>query len=97
MVSQMVELCGCLAGDALPTGLQVHSKMMIVDDEYIIIGSANINQRSQDGTRDTEIAVGASQHQYHNQGSVMPRGQAGTVSSSNYQLEKRARAACPGE
>lgn len=77
VVSQMVELCGCLAGDALPTGLQVHSKMMIVDDEYIIIGSANINQRSQDGTRDTEIAVGASQHQYHNQGSVMPRGQAG--------------------
>ncbi|CAL8469780.1 g9322 [Coccomyxa elongata] len=41
--------------------IYVHSKMMIVDDEYIIIGSANINQRSQDGTRDTELAVGALQ------------------------------------
>ena len=54
---------------------QVHSKLMIVDDEYILLGSANINQRSQDGTRDTEIAVGASQHKYHNQDSVLPRGQ----------------------
>lgn len=32
-----------------------------VDDEYIIIGSANINQRSMDGARDTEIAMGAYQ------------------------------------
>ncbi|KAK4769762.1 hypothetical protein SAY87_030294 [Trapa incisa] len=39
----------------------VHSKLMIVDDEYIIIGSANINQRSMDGARDTEIAMGAYQ------------------------------------
>eukprot|EP00250_Pteridium_aquilinum_P016714 c23251_g1_i1 orf=289-2688(+) len=41
--------------------IYVHSKMMIVDDEYIILGSANINQRSMDGGRDTEIAVGAHQ------------------------------------
>ena len=41
--------------------IYVHSKMMIVDDEYIIVGSANINQRSMDGTRDTEIAIGAFQ------------------------------------
>ncbi|RWR72420.1 phospholipase D alpha 1-like protein [Cinnamomum micranthum f. kanehirae] len=41
--------------------IYVHSKMMIVDDEYIIIGSANINQRSMDGRRDTEIAMGAFQ------------------------------------
>ena len=39
----------------------VHSKMMITDDEYIIVGSANINQRSMSGNRDTEIAVGAFQ------------------------------------
>ena len=32
--------------------------MMIVDDAYIIVGSANINQRSMAGTRDTEMAVG---------------------------------------
>lgn len=34
---------------------------MIVDDEYVIMGSANINQRSLEGTRDTEIAMGAYQ------------------------------------
>ncbi|GAB4852171.1 Phospholipase D [Ancistrocladus abbreviatus] len=34
---------------------------MIVDDEYIIIGSANINQRSMNGGRDSEIAMGAYQ------------------------------------
>ena len=33
--------------------------MMIVDDAYIIVGSANINQRSMAGSRDSEIAVGA--------------------------------------
>ena len=37
--------------------IYVHSKMMIVDDEYILIGSANINDRSLRGNRDTEIAV----------------------------------------
>ncbi|XXG63645.1 hypothetical protein AAC387_Pa05g1785 [Persea americana] len=41
--------------------IYVHSKMMIVDDEYIIIGSANINQRSMDGARDSEIAMGGYQ------------------------------------
>ena len=29
--------------------IYVHSKMMIVDDAYIIVGSANINQRSMAG------------------------------------------------
>ncbi|XP_076901716.1 phospholipase D alpha 1-like [Bidens hawaiensis] len=41
--------------------IYVHAKMMIVDDEYMIIGSANINQRSMDGARDSEIAMGAFQ------------------------------------
>ncbi|KAJ4959230.1 hypothetical protein NE237_026341 [Protea cynaroides] len=41
--------------------IYVHAKMMIVDDEYIIIGSANLNQRSMDGGRDSEIAMGAYQ------------------------------------
>ncbi|XP_041016449.1 phospholipase D alpha 1-like [Juglans microcarpa x Juglans regia] len=44
--------------------IYVHAKMMIVDDEYIIIGSANINQRSMDGARDSEIAMGAFQPHY---------------------------------
>ena len=38
--------------------------MAVFDDEYIIVGSANINQRSMSGKRDTEIAVGACQVQY---------------------------------
>ncbi|KAH0449699.1 hypothetical protein IEQ34_020391 [Dendrobium chrysotoxum] len=41
--------------------IYVHSKLMIVDDEYILIGSANLNQRSLDGDRDTEIAIGCYQ------------------------------------
>jgi len=38
--------------------IYVHSKAMMVDDVYSIVGSANINQRSMDGRRDTEIALG---------------------------------------
>ncbi|KAG6399261.1 hypothetical protein SASPL_140737 [Salvia splendens] len=44
--------------------IYVHSKGMIVDDEFVLMGSANINQRSLEGTRDTEIAMGAYQPQY---------------------------------
>ncbi|KAH9299274.1 hypothetical protein KI387_030956, partial [Taxus chinensis] len=46
--------------------IYVHAKLMIVDDEYIIIGSANLNQRSMDGGRDTEIAQGSYQPQHIN-------------------------------
>lgn len=35
----------------------VHSKLMIVDDLYTIIGSANINDRSQAGNRDSEVCL----------------------------------------
>lgn len=41
--------------------IYVHSKMAIFDDDYIIVGSANINDRSLRGNRDTEIAIGAYQ------------------------------------
>ncbi|KAK4740976.1 hypothetical protein SAY87_024564 [Trapa incisa] len=44
--------------------IYVHAKGMIVDDEYVLMGSANINQRSLDGSRDTEIAMGAYQPKY---------------------------------
>ncbi|XVF48374.1 hypothetical protein PTKIN_Ptkin03bG0185000 [Pterospermum kingtungense] len=54
--------------------IYVHSKMMIVDDEYIIIGSANVNERSMAGSRDSEIAMGA--FQPHHLATVEPaRGQ----------------------
>lgn len=35
----------------------VHSKLMIVDDEYVLLGSANINDRSLIGSHDSEVAV----------------------------------------
>ncbi|KAI7828836.1 hypothetical protein BC939DRAFT_443074 [Gamsiella multidivaricata] len=35
----------------------IHAKMMIVDDRIAIIGSANINERSMLGNRDSEIAA----------------------------------------
>lgn len=44
--------------------IYVHAKGMIVDDEYLIMGSANINQRSMAGTKDTEIAMGAYQRHH---------------------------------
>lgn len=44
--------------------IYVHAKGMIVDDEYVIMGSANINQRSLAGSKDTEIAMGAYQPHY---------------------------------
>jgi hypothetical protein len=55
----------------------VHSKLMIVDDEYIVVGSANINQRSLDGTRDSEICIGAFQngHVMRSHTDPLPRGQ----------------------
>ena len=50
----------------------VRSKGMIVDDEYVILGSANINQRSMEGTRDIEIAMGAYQpHHTWQEGSII--------------------------
>lgn len=37
--------------------MYVHSKLLIADDDTVIIGSANINDRSLLGDRDSEIAV----------------------------------------
>lgn len=56
--------------------IYVHAKGMVVDDEYLIIGSANINQRSMAGTKDTEIAMGAYQpHHTWAKNSKHPHGQ----------------------
>ncbi|KAL3883140.1 hypothetical protein ACJMK2_029433, partial [Sinanodonta woodiana] len=46
-----------LQGRLVTELVYVHSKLMIVDDDTIIIGSANINDRSMLGTRDSELAV----------------------------------------
>ena len=48
-------------GSGVPTPVSstvyVHSKLLVVDDEVMLIGSANINDRSLVGDRDSEIAV----------------------------------------
>ena len=54
--------------------IYVHSKMAIFDDEYIIIGSANINDRSLSGNRDTEIAIGAYQPNHMKNDNNLPYG-----------------------
>ncbi|MDC8785316.1 hypothetical protein [Roseateles koreensis] len=42
---------------AVTEQIYVHSKLMIVDDLYALLGSANINDRSLLGERDSELAV----------------------------------------
>ncbi|KAM0821512.1 hypothetical protein ACQ4PT_072157 [Festuca glaucescens] len=44
-------------GPLVTSQIYVHSKLMIVDDRIVVIGSANINDRSLLGSRDSEIAV----------------------------------------
>uniref|UniRef100_A0A8B9K6N3 Phospholipase n=1 Tax=Astyanax mexicanus TaxID=7994 RepID=A0A8B9K6N3_ASTMX len=46
-----------LEGKLVTELIYVHSKMLIADDSTVIIGSANINDRSMLGKRDSEVAV----------------------------------------
>ncbi|XP_027021826.2 phospholipase D1 isoform X1 [Tachysurus fulvidraco] len=57
-----ISFCGLrthadLDGRLVTELIYVHSKLMIVDDRTVIIGSANINDRSMLGKRDSEMAV----------------------------------------
>ncbi|MBN3273712.1 PLD1 Phospholipase, partial [Polyodon spathula] len=57
-----ISFCGLrthaeLAGKMVTELIYVHSKMLIADDNTVIIGSANINDRSMLGKRDSEMAV----------------------------------------
>ncbi|KAJ2076688.1 hypothetical protein H4R24_005560 [Coemansia sp. RSA 988] len=65
-VSQTGETAGEEEADELDTEVldqvvtelvYVHCKLMIVDDRYVVMGSANINDRSMCGNRDSEIAM----------------------------------------
>ncbi|XP_076150415.1 phospholipase D1a [Alosa pseudoharengus] len=46
-----------LQGHLVTELIYVHSKLLIADDNTVIIGSANINDRSMLGKRDSEVAV----------------------------------------
>lgn len=65
--------------------IYVHAKGMVVDDEYVMVGSANINQRSLGGSRDTEIAMGAYQPRHTwNRKKGHPRGQVCIIIFTRY-------------
>jgi len=49
--------CELLEGQPRTEQVYVHSKLLIVDDNVVILGSANINDRSLNGGRDSELAV----------------------------------------
>jgi len=53
-----------IAGKLVTEQIYVHSSLMIVDDKVAIIGSANINDRSMVGDRNSEIAVIVSDQQF---------------------------------
>lgn len=60
--TQYFSLCGLRTHSQLGSSpvtelIYVHSKALIADDRCYIIGSANINDRSMLGTRDSELAV----------------------------------------
>ncbi|KAI8376797.1 hypothetical protein BD560DRAFT_445548 [Blakeslea trispora] len=44
-------------GEYVSELIYIHDKLLIVDDRIVLIGSANINDRSQLGNRDSEIAM----------------------------------------
>ncbi len=46
-----------LGGRPVTEQIYVHSKLLIADDRTVVLGSANINDRSQMGDRDSELAV----------------------------------------
>ena len=48
---------GTIKGIPVTELIYIHSKLLIVDDEKVLIGSANINDRSMLGIRDSEFAV----------------------------------------
>ncbi|KAM0951160.1 putative phospholipase D [Dioscorea sansibarensis] len=47
----------CDGGPVVTNQVYVHSKLMIVDDRIVLLGSANINDRSLLGSRDSEIGI----------------------------------------
>jgi phosphatidylserine/phosphatidylglycerophosphate/cardiolipin synthase-like enzyme len=48
---------GILNGQFVHNQVYVHDKMCVIDDRIMIVGSANINDRSMLGERDSEVAI----------------------------------------
>jgi len=67
----------------------VHAKLMIVDDRTVLIGSANINDRSMLGNRDSEIAIVTTQDPSHMIDGMM-NGEPYKVSAFAHDLRRRS-------
>ncbi|VDP82932.1 unnamed protein product [Echinostoma caproni] len=73
-----VSVCGLRNYAEWPNGnlktelVYVHSKVMVVDDQKLIIGSANLNDRSTRGKRDSELAVLIENNPYQQDQSFCP-------------------------
>eukprot|EP01017_Pseudomicrothorax_dubius_P016275 TRINITY_DN1847_c0_g1_i1.p1 TRINITY_DN1847_c0_g1~~TRINITY_DN1847_c0_g1_i1.p1 ORF type:complete len:340 (-),score=72.91 TRINITY_DN1847_c0_g1_i1:82-1101(-) len=46
-----------LSDEPVTEMIYIHSKLLIVDDEIAVCGSANLNDRSMDGARDSELCI----------------------------------------
>lgn len=49
-------------GNPVSEIVYIHSKLLIVDDERVILGSANLNDRSMRGFHDSELAICVHEH-----------------------------------
>ena len=54
---------GRVGGKLYVGQVYVHAKLLIVDDRVVVCGSANVNDRSLKGTRDSEICVVIEDHE----------------------------------
>jgi len=66
-----IQFIGLRTHEKMSTGWQtemiyIHSKLMIVDDRAAIIGSANFNDRSMVGNKDSEICILSEDTQFEN-------------------------------
>jgi phospholipase D1/2 len=75
---------GKIAGVPATEQIYIHSKLLIIDDQKVLLGSANINDRSMKGNRDSEFAIIIEQEQ--NMKSIMD---GKPYSASDYALSLR--------
>jgi len=76
---------GCDNNDSKCKQIYVHSKLMIIDDRFVTIGSANLNDRSM--TCDTEIAIAI----YDSNTVHGPMGSIDFISKNTFALELRKK------
>eukprot|EP01062_Namystynia_karyoxenos_P073395 TRINITY_DN7019_c1_g1_i1.p1 TRINITY_DN7019_c1_g1~~TRINITY_DN7019_c1_g1_i1.p1 ORF type:complete len:945 (+),score=273.20 TRINITY_DN7019_c1_g1_i1:117-2951(+) len=69
--------------------IYVHTKLLLVDDARLIVGSANVNDRSMVGDRDSEIGVVVDELQAQKEGKAPP--EVGTIDGRSCPVGQRIR------